>query len=305
MWDWLGGLSDAASAIWDDIAAFLVYLINLLVALFQYLYLLLVAVFKFFYGLAQIIQGFFKVLWEDFFKKIFTALWDAAVKIHAWVESILKPVVDFIKKIRGWVDWLFKGYIKPILAALNIVRSFLKVLSALGVKWAKQLDQWIAKIETDISKAFSKVRGYLNAIIGILNALADPLGLFRKPTLVMSIRRIFPSFARGISGLPIGYFLPSPVKGLGAGWGPIGGGFSASNSALNPPPSYYAQGDDGLGSFSGFAPDVTPDDTAMDGMSALDFFNDDLYSPPDNPDPVSALADVQGAAFQKLAGQSA
>lgn len=288
MWDWLNGLADAANSAIDDVVAFLLWLVGILLQLFEYLYIALVAVFNFFYSLAQQIGKFFETLWNDFFKGIFTSLYNALVRVHAWLENILRPVIQFLQKIRKWVDWIFQTYVKPFLNILNHIRSFLNILRAFGIKWAAALDQAITKVEGDIAGAFSKVQGYLNSVIGIVSSLADPLGLFRGPTFVMSMRRIFPSFLRGVSGLPVGYFFPSPKKKAPPGMAPPPTNFNPGDPAQNPPPSTYMGYDDGLGSFGGWDGSDPLAPTDADSMQSLDYFNDSAYPPPDNPDPVDA-----------------
>jgi hypothetical protein len=281
MFDWLDGLSDAIGAAIADIVAFLQWMLQTLVAVFEFLYSLLVAVFNFFYSLAKTVGEFFVNLWENWIKGILQDIWGVIVKVHDWLENLLSPIINFLKQIYQWVNWFFTTYIKPFLTLLNHVRAFLNILAQFGVKWAAELDQWLGKIEAQIIAAFQKVEGYLNAIIGILNSLADPLGLFRGPTFVMSMRRIFPSFCRGVSGMPLGYFFPSPGTNNPAGWGSPGPGFNPSNSSMNPPPSTYLGQDDGLGDFGGVDPGDDISDADADDMQPLDFFNDDMY--PDSP----------------------
>lgn len=305
MGNWLDTLTAGLDGLdLSFIIEFLQWLVGAIVAAFTYLYDLLAAVFNFFYSLAKTIGQFFVTLWNDFFKGIFTSLWSAIVKVHDWLESILGPIVQFIQKIRAWVDWFFQTYVKPFLNILSQVRNFLNILRAFGIKWAAQLDAFLGKVQADVAGYFLKVQGYLNSIIGIVNSLSDPLGLFRRPTFVMSMRRIFPSFARGISGMPLGYFFPSPRKGAPLGIGPTPYPFDPSNTQQNPPPSGYLNYDDGLGDFGGADPgSILPDDS-MDGMTPLDFFNDDAYPDPECSDPVACLATFQQQAFAAIPGAS-
>jgi len=300
MLDWLDGLAGAADQIGADIVAFLQYILGLLVAIFTYLYQLLAAVFNFFVNLLQKIASFFTTLWNDFFKGIFTTLWSTIVKVHDWLESILSPIIQFLQKVRAWVDWFFQTYVKPFLNILSQIRNFLNILRQFGIKWAAELDAWLGKVQADISGAMLTIQGYINAVIGIVNSLADPLGLFRRPTFVMSMRRIFPSFARGVSGLPLGYFFPSPAKGAAAGWGNTPAPFNPASATQNPPPSAYFNGDDGLGDFSGWDGTDPLADTEADSMAPLDFFNDDAW--PDSPvtDPVQGLQDIQDALWANV-----
>jgi hypothetical protein len=295
--DWLDFLAGAAGDIGADIQAFLAWLVGLIVAAFVYLYNLLAAVFNFFYSLLQKIADFFKTLWNDFFKGIFTALWSAIVKVHDWLENLLSPIINFLKQVRAWVDWFFTTYVKPFLNILSQVRNFLNILRQFGIKWAATLDSLLGKVQSDISGAFLKIQGYLNSLIGIVSSLSDPLGLFRRPTFVMSMRRIFPSFMRGVSGMPLGYFFPSPVKGAGAGLGPTPFPFNQTNTTQNPPPSGYFGDDDGLGNFGGWDGTDPLADTDADEMTAMDYFNDDAWPDPVNDDPAQAAQDAWQAQF--------
>ena len=281
MWDWLDNLLGFAGELGADIVAFLNWLLDELIAVFEFLYTLLAYVFQFFYQLIEDIKNFFITIWQDFLQGIFQKFWQAVVAVHDWIEGILAPIIHVIQVIQGWVQWAYNTFLKPILALISKIRGFLNILAALNISWAKDLDEWLGKVQTYINQAFQKLQGYLNIALGLLNSLADPLGLFRKPTLVMSIRRIFPSFARGISGMPLGYWFPQPGSGAPAGMGAPSFPLNLNDATQNPPPSGYADDDDGLGDFDGFSTDETPDDSDMDVMTPLDYFNDDAW-----PDPV-------------------
>jgi hypothetical protein len=304
--DWLSGLEDAIDSGIGDIIAFLQWLLGELVNVFVFLYNLLAAVFQFFLGLAKTIEQFFVSIWEDFLKGIFLDVWHAIQAVHQWLENLLAPIIGFLKTVLKWVDWVYTTYIKPFLSILNHIRSFLSLLRSFGIKWAAELDNILGKVESEITGAFLKLQGYLNAVIGIVNSLADPLGLFRGPSFLMSMRRIAPGFMRGFTGLPAGFFFPSPTKGAPAGLGPVPPNFDPSNSTMNPPVSSYFNYDDGLGSFGGVDPGDTIDPDDADDVQASDFFDDDAY--PDSPidDPVDGLTDLQTAALAFLAagGQS-
>ena len=289
MLDWLldftNDLGAASAAIWDA----LVFLFNLLVAVAKFLLQLIEDIWDALVAVFKKVASFFHMLWEDFFKKIFLGLFNVLRKLHGWLEAHLGPVIKFLGKVRNYLDRIFRLYIKPFLNMIQHVRRFLEILRLLGVKWAAALDAKLGKFEADIAGLFLTLRGIVTAGIDILNCLADPLNLFRRPTAVLSIRRIIPSLVRVTTGLPIGYFLPSPRKGVGAGLGFLPDNFDPSDPTMNPPASSYFSGDDGLGAFSGFTSGEVPDDGAVDDLTVLDYFNTDLYPPPQCTDWISCL----------------
>jgi hypothetical protein len=193
-------------------------------------------------------------------------------------------------QLRAWVDYIFKDFIKPILNVISQIRGFLNILRSFGVQWAATLDKFLGQVQQDIQGVFLKVHGYLTAIIGIVSSLSDPLGLFRRPTFVMSLRRIFPSFMRGFTGMPLGYFFPSPRRGSSPWLAQPPANFDPTNRNMNPPPTAYLSGDDGLGAFGGVDPATTLPDDAMNDMTASDYFDDSLYPSPEFSDASQAAS---------------
>src|SRR5581483_4769134 len=291
-WDGLGGYASdlgLASTI-EAILAFLGWLVQTLIVIFHYIFALIQAVFNFFITLGQKIASFFETLWTGFFKKIFNGFVSAVLKVHDWLESKLAPILDFLKQARAYFDRIFNAYIKPILNLMQDVRKFLSVLRFFGIKWAAQLDAAIAQIQADIASAFLQVRGILNGFIDIVNAISDPLGLLRRPTIVLSVRRTFNAMVHVLTRRPVGFFFPSPRKNAVPGIGQLPANFLPSDTTYNPPASSFFSGDDGLGGYNGFAPATVPPDTSVDDTDPLDYFNNDLYPPPPCDDTASCLA---------------
>lgn len=292
MWDFLGGLDDWAAQLGADIIAFVSWLASTIVAVFVYLYSLIAAVFQFLWNGLKVIADALHTVWDQIYNKVLLPIWHAIQAVHAWLESVLSPIISVIKKIRDFLNRWFLAYIKPILKVIGTIRKFLEILRAFGVQWAGTLDKLLGKIQNDITKTFQKVQSYLNNVINLLNALADPLGLFRRPTLVMSMRRIFPSALHTITGLPLGYFFPTPRKNPAPGLGPTPFPFNASDPSHNPVASSYFNGDDGLGDFGGYDVTETPADDSIDGTTPLDFFNADAYPDPPYSDATDGMQNL-------------
>jgi len=304
MFDWLDQFANSLGDAAASIIAALQFLFALLVAVANFLYQLIAAVFNFLVNILKKIASFFHWLWDNFFKRIFADLLKAIRAAHQWLETHLGPFVKWMQQARAWLDRMFRLYIKPFLNMLQHVRQYLQILRLMGVKWAGALDARLGQIEGRIAGIFLEARAILTGFIDIANALADPLNLFRRPTLVLSIRRIIPSLVRVTTGLPMGYFLPSPRKNAAPGLGPTPFNFDPGNAAVNPPASEYFSNDDGLGTFSGFADGSIPDDGAVDDLSVLDIFDDGLYDTPLCQDAVHCLTVLQTQAYARIGGAS-
>jgi hypothetical protein len=278
MFDWLdsifGYLGDTVITYVEE---FLVWLYQLIIVVFEVLYQLLIAVANFFWSIAKAVANFFKGLWENFFKDIFLRAWNAIKTGWQWLEAKLRPLIDFLKRLRKLYQIYFNTYIRPILLLIQHVRQYLQILSFLGVSLARKLDAYLAQLQGKIVQAFATVTATLNVAIDLLNALADPSYLIRKPALLLSIRRQLPALIRAVTGRPPGYWFPSPKGASGGVFSPPKFPFNFTDPAQNPPTSTYLPGDDGLGDLSGSLVGFQFADGAVDQAAPLDYFNDDLY----------------------------
>lgn len=295
MWDWFtGGIGDLGgdiAALWGAIA----WLATGVIAIADFLQKEILSMADFFKALIGKIGSLLQAIWLSFFKKIFTNAINALRKVQQWLESHLAGIIKFLQEERKWWDRMFRLYVQPILNLIQHVRQFLGILRLLGVKWAAALDAKLGKVEADIAGVFLAIRSVLTGFLDIVNALADPMNLLRRPTLVLSIRRILPTLCRVTTGLPLGFFLPSPRGNAPPGLGFLPDNFTASDPTYNPPASSYFLGDDGLGAFQGFTDGALPDDGAVDDLTLLDYFDEELYPPDQCTDLATCLQEIMNA----------
>jgi hypothetical protein len=250
-------------------------------------------------GLFKPLASLFDFIWKGIILGLISHILNALRSLHQWLESKLGPIIAALHQMRVFLDRNFNLYIKPILNVIQKARQFLVILRALGVKWAGKLDQRLLKVETDITTIFLGVRGFINGSIDILNAIADPLGLLRRPSLVLSLRRVFNTSVTAFAGRGVGTFFPTPPKTQQVP--PVTGGTKAAQPAYsgdNGPSSYFSD-DDGLGDFGGYSSGNVIPDSAVDSVNPLDYFNQDLWPGPVCSDPVAC---AQQALQQITAG---
>ncbi len=292
MFGFLDGLLSSLANIAAEVAQIFAYLINLIVQVFQFVWGTLVNVFNFLYKIATSVVKFFQHIWSSFFKTIWPNVLKVLRKVHDFLEAKLGPIIRFLKKYRDLIDRNYRLYIKPILNFLQRVRQVLEVMRLMHIGFAKILDQKIAQLETTLTRNFLQLRGLLTSMINAINGIVDLPLLFRKPVLVLSVRRVFLSLIRVITGLPTGFWLPSPRKNPKKGTGPTPVKANFKDTDVNPPASSYLSGDDGLAGFDGFTSGVSPDDSAVDDLDALDFFDDGAYPEVVCIDPVTCMIEA-------------
>ena len=158
---------------------------------------------------AKLLAKPFQFLWDHFFKGILTRIANAIIALHRWLEDHLGPVIRFLMKVRAYIDRIFNRYIRPILNMIQRVRQVLAVFRALHIKLAEELDAQLARIQGDIARVFLTVRGTLNQVIDVANALTDPTRLVRLIAISVAGRRAAAAIVRIFTGLPIGLFIPN------------------------------------------------------------------------------------------------
>jgi len=302
VFDFFGGLLNQLSGIAAALEQVLIFLVNLLVQVFQFIWGVLVNVFNFLYKIGTGAVKFFHHLWTSFFKTIWPKVLSTLRKVHDFLEAKLGPIIKFLKKYRDLIDRNYRLYIKPILNFLQRVRQVLQVMRLMHIGFAKALDQKIAQIETALTRNFLQLRGVLTSMINAVNAVVDLPLLFRKPVLVLSVRRVFHSLVRMLTGLPPGWFFPSPRKGARKGLTAPTLTKSAFAEAKDQPASSYLPGDDGLSGFDGFVPGEIPNDGAVDDLEALDFYSDDLYPLGECPDLASCILEQRLLELSRIPG---
>ena len=279
MGDFFNSIFDfMGDAVVGALESFVVWLYQLVIVIAQALYQIVIAIGNFFWSIAKSVAGFFDRLWNGFFKGIFQSVWNAVKAASAWLEAHLRPIIDFLKKLRKLYQILYNTYIRPILLLIQHVRQYLQILSLLHISIAQKLDAYLAQLQAKIVQSFATIVATLNAAIDVLNALADPSYLIRKPALLLSIRRQLPALIHAVTGRPPGYWFPSPQGAAGGPFSPPKMPFNFSDPSQNPPTSSYLGYDDGIGNVSPFLDGFQFADGAVDATAPLDYFNDDLYS---------------------------
>jgi hypothetical protein len=228
----------------------------------------------FHYGLKalQSVGTFFKHLWDGFFKNIFTGIMKALSKLHKFLETKLRPLINFLKKVRAFVDRYYKKYIRPYLQMLQRVRRWLAVLKLFHIKFAETLDRRLAQTEAAIAHQFLLVRGVLNDVLNFVNAVADPRRLSRMVLVSIAGRRTAAAVVRAVTGLPIGFFFPHTGKGAFPFEKPVTSHAQLVDPSINQPVSGILAGLLPL-PVDGFEDvDPTPDSSELDALETSPFF---------------------------------
>jgi hypothetical protein len=130
-----------------------------------------------------------KGIWESI-KRIGRALDQARKRLAGWIS----PLMDWLRRARDWLDFIYHRVIRPILNMIQRIRQMLVALRILHVKWAEKLDRVLLQVEKSIIVPFEAVRRGLNDVITILQEVLSHDGLLRGGVFLGSADR----FARDL-----------------------------------------------------------------------------------------------------------
>lgn len=147
--------------------------------------------------LAKVVANIFKRLWTDIIRP-FIAGWVKWIQnVAALLKKWLGPIVDFLRRVRDEILKFYERFVRPVLDAIDIARRVLRIAAALGLDWAKALEQKLTRVTEIITEPFLKIVAKLNEAIDWINRIITIDGLLQRFTLFRSLwmyRRIFVNF---------------------------------------------------------------------------------------------------------------
>lgn len=118
-------------------------------------------------------------------------IWDPLISkledIRDRLKKFFKPLTDAIKQYKKMMQDNYRLYVKPVIDFIQRIRKVLVIFRILGFKWAKQLDQKLLKLETDIQSAFMASWKNLNILSDWVNFIVDPFGKLSQVPLLGAI----------------------------------------------------------------------------------------------------------------------
>lgn len=132
---------------------------------------------------------FTRAIYDDVLKPAWQKFWNLFDRLRTWLKDTFGPVLDWLQTVRKYVVDFWSTYVKPWLDLIDVTRKLLRVLSSLGLEWAKALDDRLGRLEAEIQKPFTFLLQQINTVIGVVNTIMTAGGLFQRLVLVRSLAR--------------------------------------------------------------------------------------------------------------------
>lgn len=140
-------------------------------------------------SLAQRAWSFLEGLYTELLAPAWRHFWRLLDAARAFLDRIMRPILRVLFRIRQIVLDVYDRFVRPVLDTIDAVQQALRMLSSLGVEWARRLDAQLSKLEERITAPFLLVLRKVNEVINIVNRITTANGLFQRLALVRSIER--------------------------------------------------------------------------------------------------------------------
>lgn len=145
-----------------------------------------------------------RIFWDKFLKPLGLTLKRWFEKFEAFLKRVTQPIFDVLERINAILQKVWDKVIAPILTAIQRVRLVLRGLAALGVDWAKVLDQKLAAIENRIVSVFNDITEFVNNIADFVDSLLTPFGWIQGRPWLLSTQK----WAGGMMSIFFGLGIP-------------------------------------------------------------------------------------------------
>lgn len=132
---------------------------------------------------------FIQATYERVLRPAWLKFWEWFDNTRRWLESVFRPVLEFLDRIRSYVLRFYETYVRPILDVIGMARRVLGILASLGLDWAQKLDEKLRWLEEKIEAPFRIAIAKINEAIGIINRVVTADGLFQRLAYVRTLER--------------------------------------------------------------------------------------------------------------------
>lgn len=132
---------------------------------------------------------FFRLTYERVLRPFALKVWRLLQRAKQWLDATFGPVLDFLKFIRDNLLGFYNTWIRPWLDLIDVTRGLLRVLSSLGLRWARELDRRLGELEDAIERPFRYVLAKVNELVNIVNRIVTVDGLFQRLAFLRTLER--------------------------------------------------------------------------------------------------------------------
>jgi hypothetical protein len=137
-----------------------------------------------------------RIVWDDVLKPALVWLDRAIIRLQGWLRDTLKPIFDFLARVRAELLSIYKRFVQPLIDTIEFIRQLNRVLLAFHIHVLQALDATLQQIEQRIEEPFQWINARLLEIWKALELVMTADGFFQRVTLLRSMGKYAPRWMR-------------------------------------------------------------------------------------------------------------
>jgi len=107
--------------------------------------------------------------------------------LEKWLKDRFAPVLQFLKKIKDHINDFYRRFVRPIIDAIEFIRSFNRILQVFHVNLLGKLDSVLARVEQRLDEPFEWARRHITELENWIDRIVTLDGFFQRLTLLRSL----------------------------------------------------------------------------------------------------------------------
>jgi hypothetical protein len=136
-----------------------------------------------------------KIVWSDVLKPALKWLDTQLVKLHTWLKTTFQPVFEWLKRVRTYLQDVYKRFVRPVIDTIEFIRALNRVLLSFHITVLQQVDLALQKLEQRIEEPFLWIYKELTAIWGWVDRIVDLDGVLQRVALIKSMAKYWPDWS--------------------------------------------------------------------------------------------------------------
>lgn len=151
----------------------------------------------------------FKIVWSDVLKPALQWIDTWVKRIHKWLVDTFRPVFDYLKELSDRIRKFYDTFVRPVTDTIDFIRAVNSVLLQFHITFLDGISRVLTDIERKVDQVYGTIIGAITRVQNVLDRIVDGFGFFQRYTMVASLRKHLPHWAKFFWADQIGPRRPS------------------------------------------------------------------------------------------------
>lgn len=144
-------------------------------------------------GLVDELKNIFGAIWnwlkslaDTWLGQLIQSVWDWLKNLYEYIKGFVETLLAWFKWYESLVNYYYQKIFGPLLQIISSLRRVLLIFRIFHLKFAEELDSWLAQREAALARIFLFYHNQINTIVNWLNEIINPFGLINEGLYLQS-----------------------------------------------------------------------------------------------------------------------